>query len=228
MGSHVSETNIGSNLQVDYQEVMATLYTPVVGDVLDSLGYRHQFLPSEIKPLVTTMKIIGRAMPVLIADVFENPARPFGRLTEALDSMLPGEIYLAKRATLDCASWGEILTATAKKRLANGAVIDGFHRDTPKVLKQDWPIFSRGSYAQDAGVRASVIDFRVQIEIGKVTIKPGDLIFGDIDGVIVIPKIVEQEVIERALEKASAENLVRKEIEAGMTSTEAFNKYGIL
>ncbi len=120
------------------------------------------------------------------------------------------------------------MTATARMRKGAGAVIDGFHRDTDRVLEQNWPVFSRGRYAQDAGARAKVVDFRCPVEIGGVQIMPGDIIVGDLDGVVVIPSRLEDEVIERALEKAQGEKVVRRAIEAGMTSTEAFRKYGIL
>jgi regulator of RNase E activity RraA len=96
------------------------------------------------------------------------------------------------------------------------------------VLEQDWPVFSRGRFAQDSAVRTQVVDYRCAIEIGQVTAQPGELMFGDLDGVVVIPKKVEAEVIERALVKARGEKLVRKEIENGLSSTAAFKKYGIL
>ena len=204
------------------------LYTPVVGDILDELGFTHQFLPQPIQPAREEMKLAGRAMPVVMIDVFGKQKKPFGLLTEALDQLQPGEIYLASGGEMRCAYWGEILTATAKKRGAVGAVINGFHRDTPKVLEQNWPVFSRGRFAQDSAVRTQVVDYRCQIEIGQVTVQPGDLIFGDLDGVVIVSKKVEAEVIERALAKARGEKLVRKEIEAGMSSTAAFKKYGIL
>ncbi len=129
---------------------------------------------------------------------------------------------------MNCAAWGEIMTATAKARGAAGAVINGFHRDTVKVLEQDWPVFSRGSFAQDAGVRSVVSAFRCTIEIEGVLVEPGDLIFGDIDGVVVIPREIEQRVIGKALGKVTGERRVRKEIEAGATSTVVFDRYGIL
>lgn len=204
------------------------LYTPVVGDILDDLGFTRQFLPQPLQPLREDMKLAGRAMPVLMIDVFGKQKKPFGLLTEALDQLQPGEIYVAGGGEMRCAYWGEILTATAKKRGAVGAVVNGFHRDTPKVLEQDWPVFSRGRFAQDSAVRTQVADYRCSIEMGQVTVHPGDLVFGDLDGVIVIPKKVEAEVIERALTKARGEKLVRKEIEGGMSSTAAFKKYGIL
>lgn len=207
---------------------LGELYTPVVGDILDELGHTHQFLPQPIQPMREDMKVAGRAMPVLMIDVFGRQKHPFGRLTEALDQLKPGEVYLASGGAMRCAYWGEILTATARKRGATGAVINGFHRDTPRVLEQHWPVFSHGSFAQDSLVRTQVVDYRCPIEVGQVAVAPGDLIFGDLDGVVVVPKSVEAEVIERALAKARGERLVRKEIEAGMTSTEAFRKYGIL
>jgi regulator of RNase E activity RraA len=204
------------------------LYTPVVGDILDDLGFTRQFLPQPIQPLREAMALAGRAMPVVMIDVFGKQKKPFGLLTEALDQLEPGEIYLASGGDMRCAYWGEILTATAKQRGAVGAVINGFHRDTPKVLEQDWPVFSRGRYAQDSSVRTQVVDYRCPIEIGAVSVQPGELVFGDLDGVVIVPKAVEAEVIERALGKARGEKLVRKEIEAGMSSTAAFKKYGIL
>ncbi len=206
----------------------AELYTPVVGDVLDTLGRVHQFLPQPIQPMLTGMKLIGRAMPALMIDVHGPQAEPFGKLTEALDQLESGDIYLASGGAMRCAYWGEILTATARARGANGAVVNGFHRDTPQVLEQDWPVFSRGRFAQDSGVRTKVIDYRCPIEVGPVTVEPGDLVFGDLDGVVVIPRALEDEVIERALDKARGEKLVRQEIEGGMSSTAAFAKYGIL
>ena len=135
---------------------------------------------------------------------------------------------MATGGSRNCAAWGEILTATARTRGAAGAVIDGYHRDTARVLEQTWPVFSRGSFAQDAGVRSRVIDFRCPVEIEGVRIAPRDLVFGDIDGVVIVPQAVEQEIIEKALEKARGEKVVRKAIEGGMSSTEAFRKFGIL
>lgn len=211
-----------------FQTIIDRLYTPVVGDVLDAMGLVHQFFPPAIRGIALETRLVGRAMPVLIADVYGPQTPPFGKLTDALDQLQPGEVYVAQNGDIPTAAWGEILTATARVRGARGAVINGYHRDTPAVLAQKWPVFSRGSYAQDAGVRKSVIDYRTTIEIEKVRVRPGDLIFGDRDGVLVIPQEVEDEVLERALQKASAENVVRNAIENGMSSAEAFRTYGVL
>jgi regulator of RNase E activity RraA len=200
----------------------------VLGDILDREGYWHQFLPQPIKPLHPSHRIVGRAFPVRIEDVSGPQSQPFGRLTHALDDLRADEVYLATGGSMNCAAWGEILTATARTCGSAGAVIDGFHRDTPRVLEQNWPVFSRGSFAQDAGVRSSVVEFRCAVQIGDVVVEPGDLIFADVDGVLVIPLAVEERVIRLALEKVEGEKIVRGEIEAGSTSTAVFNRYGIL
>lgn len=218
------------------------LYTPVVGDILDQMGYKHQFLPAEIRPLAALvpvdafvdrtqpdnrLKIAGYACTVLENDVFDTPKKPFGYLTEALDQLQPNEVYVATGAH-NSALWGELLTATAKARGAVGAVLDGYSRDTPQVLEQNFPVFCTQCWAQDSSVRTYVFDYRCTIEIGQVTIHDGDLVFGDIDGVLIIPRQIKDEVLERALEKASAEKSMRKAIEQGMSSTEAFRTFGVL
>ena len=167
-------------------------------------------------------------MPVLMIDVFGPQKKPFGFLTEALDQLKENEVYLAVGGTKRCAYWGELLTAAARTRKAAGAVVNGWHRDTPQVLAQDWPVFSCGCYAQDSSVRTQVVDFRCPVEFGDVRVEPGDIVFGDVDGALIIPQKLEEEVFEKALKKAAGEKMVRRAIEGGMTATEAFEKYGIL
>lgn len=203
------------------------LYTPVVGDILDDMGYVHQFLPQPIQ-MQTQYVMAGRAMTVLMIDVYGPQKKPFGLLTEALDQIEDGEVYIATGGLMRCAYWGEMLTATARARGGVGAVINGYHRDTPQVLAQNWPVFSRGRYAQDSSVRTQVVDYRCSIEIGQVTIHSGDLVFGDIDGVLIIPNAIVDEVTERSLEKVRGEKNVRKAIENGMSATAAFAEFGIL
>lgn len=203
------------------------LYTPVVGDILDTMGYTHQFLPHYIHPLKDDMRLAGRACTVLEHDVFGPQKKPFGLLTEALDQLQKNEVYIATGAH-NSALWGELLTATAKTRGAVGAVLDGFTRDTPQVLAQNFPVFAMDRWAQDSSIRTNVVDFRCPIEIGQVTIQDGDIVFGDMDGVLIVPKAVATECIEKSLIKASGEKLVRKAIEGGLSATEAFAKFGIL
>ncbi len=213
------------------------LYTAVVGDVMDTMGLQKQFLPPEIRPLQAGMVLIGRAMTVLEADVFalqaensHNPlmAKPFGLMLEALDDLKPGEIYICSGASPTYALWGELMSVRAMKLGAGGAVLDGYSRDTHGILALNFPTFSYGAYAQDQGPRGKVIDYRVPLEIGAVRVQPGDIVFGDLDGVCVVPRDAEQEVFARSVEKARGEKLVRQAIEAGMGAAEAFSKYGIM
>ncbi|MCI8510534.1 MAG: RraA family protein [Lachnospiraceae bacterium] len=211
-----------------FETIKKELYTPVVGDILDGMGFYHQFLPAGIAPIHEEDKVVGYAMPVLMIDVYGPQKKPFGLLTEALDQLREGDVYLASGGDNRCAYWGELLTATAKKRGAAGAVINGYYRDSHQVMGQDFPVFSKGRFAQDSGVRTQVADYRCEIEVGGVAVRPGDLVFGDVDGVLVIPKEHAEEVIEKSLEKARGEKVVRKAIENGMSATEAFATYGIL
>lgn len=217
------------------------LYTPVVGDILDQMGYNHQFLPAAIRPLASQvptqlitsvkgdnwMKLAGYACTVLENDVYGVPKKPFGYMTEALDQLRPNEIYVATGAH-NSALWGELLTASAKARGAVGAVVDGFARDTPMVLEQNFPVFCTGTWAQDSSIRTYVFDYRCDIEIGQVTVHDGDIVFGDVDGVLIIPRDIAEEVIEKALQKAATEKTMRKAIEEGMLVTDAFAKFGVL
>jgi 4-hydroxy-4-methyl-2-oxoglutarate aldolase len=225
---------------LDEDFVFATLrdklFTAVVGDVLDKMGWQRQFLPQAIKPLRPEMKVIGRAMPVVEADVFENGspaaggagAKPFGLMLEALDDLRPNEVYIATGGSFRYAFWGELMSTRARYLRAAGAVLDGFVRDAAGIEALGFPTFSRGLYAQDQGPRGKVIDFRVSIEIEGVRIAPGDLIFGDREGVLVIPSGVAADAIEAALEKASTENRVATAIQHGMGAREAFETFGVL
>jgi regulator of RNase E activity RraA len=212
------------------------LFTSVVGDVLDVMGLRRQFLPPTIRPLDDAMVVIGRAMPVLEADVFDSGrpqgddplTRPFGLMFRALDDLQPGEVYLCTGASPRYALWGELMSTRAIQCGAAGAVLDGYVRDTHGIRQLGFPTFSYGSYAQDQGPRGKVIDFRVPLEIGQVRIEPGDLVFGDIDGVLIVPAAAIDEAFQRAVEKVRGEHQVRTAIENGMSASDAFTTYGIM
>jgi regulator of RNase E activity RraA len=213
------------------------LFTCVVGDVMDRLHLVHQFLPPQIRPLQQDMVVIGRAMPVLSGDVFEErvegtanklSGKPFGLMLEALDDLRPNEIYVNTGSSPRNAMWGELMSTRARKLGARGAVVNGYVRDTREILKLNFPTFSFGSYGQDAGPRYKVYDFRIPIEIGGVRVNPGDILFGDIDGVLVVPADVETEVFAKALEKARGEKVVKSELEAGSSAVAAFQKHGIM
>jgi regulator of RNase E activity RraA len=217
--------------------VQRELFTCVVGDVMDKLDLQHQFLPPQIQPLRQDMVVIGRAMPVLAVDVFvekiagsANPLmnKSFGLMLEALDDLRANEIYVNTGSSPRNALWGELMSTRAVKLGGRGAVLDGYVRDTKAVLKMNFPTFGFGSYGQDSAPRYKVVDFRVPVEIGGVRVRPGDILFGDIDGVLVVPREAEEDIFVRALAKARGEKLVRKAIEEGSSAVEAFAKHGIM
>jgi 4-hydroxy-4-methyl-2-oxoglutarate aldolase len=213
------------------------LFPAVVGDILDTLGFMRQFLSPTIRPLRPEMVVIGRAMPVLEANAFSASEpdgrgplskQAFGLLFQALDDLQRHEVYVATGCAPQFALWGGLMTTRAMHLKAAGAVLDGYSRDTPEVLQSGLPVFSYGGYAQDQGPRGKVVDWRVPVEINGVRVKPGDIVFGDLDGVLVIPREAEEEAIRRALEKASTENQVRAAIERGMSTVEAFRTFGVM
>jgi len=213
------------------------LYTAVVGDVMDHMHLRRQFLPAGVQPLKPEMQIAGRAMPVLEADVFDDGRetsrgplahKPFGLMLEALDDLKAGEIYIATGSSLRYALWGELMSTRAMHLKAAGAILDGYIRDANQIEELGFTVFCRGLYAQDQGPRGKVVDFRSAIEIEGVRIAPGDLLFGDREGVLVIPKAAEREAIERALEKAKTEGAVGVAIKGGMSACEALEKFGVM
>lgn len=213
------------------------LFTALVGDVLDKMGYLHQFISPNIKPLRKEMVTIGRAMTVLEADVFEESSKvtnnalmkkPFGIMFEALDSLKENEVYICSGSSPRYALWGGLMSTRAIKLKAAGAVVDGYSRDSNEIEKLNFPSFSLGTYAQDQGPRGKVIDYRVPIEFNGIRVNPGDIVYGDRDGVLIVPKEVEKEAFEGAIVKARGEKLVQKSLEDGMSTVDAFNKFGIM
>jgi regulator of RNase E activity RraA len=213
------------------------LFTCVVGDVMDKLGLQHQFLPPQIRPLRPDMVVIGRALPVLAVDVFAEKVsgtanklmeKPFGLMLEALDDLRPNEVYVSTGSSPRNALWGELMSIRARKLGSSGAVLNGYSRDTKAVLDLNFPTFSWGPYGQDSSPRYKVVDFRVPLEIGAARVRPSDILFGDIDGVCVIPTDAADEVFAKALEKARGEKLVRKALEKGSSAVAAFEKHGIM
>ena len=213
------------------------LFTALLGDVMDKMGLLHQFLPAIIKPLSPAMVVIGRAMPVVETDitgeVVENAGnvvrdKPFGLMFEALDDMKEDEVYICDGSSHNYALWGGLMSVRAMKLGAAGAVVNGYTRDTNEILRLGFPTFSIGTYAQDQGSRGKVIDYRVAIKWNGIRINPGDIVFGDRDGVIIIPKDAEKEAFEGAFAKAHGEKLVAQALRNGESAASAFDRYGIM
>lgn len=213
------------------------LYTAVVGDILDAAGHLNQFLPPAIRPLRPDMVVAGRAMPVLEMDDSggEGPGRnsdtlnrPFGLMLGALDDLNANEVYICSGSSPSYALWGELMSTAARNRGAVGAVVNGFSRDTNGILKLNFPTFSHGCYSRDQRPRGKVVDYRCRIDVDGVSVRPGDIVFGDIDGVLILPAELEREIIPLAWEKAHGEKRVFEAIKGGMGAQASWDKFGIM
>lgn len=205
------------------------LYASVISDVMDSLGARHQGMRADIRPIYEGIVVVGRAYPVLTADVYKLVDDPYGPEIDAVDSLKPNDVMVVctQRSTRTC-FWGELLSTAARARGARGIVIDGYTRDVAQITKMKFPTFATGIYMVDSAGRSIVIDHNCPVDCGGVLVNPGDIIFGDIDGVVVIPREMEKEVIPLALEKVSKENQVREELLKGAMLRDVYTKYKTL
>ena len=215
--------------------IRAQLFTAVLGDVMDAAGLTRQFLPPEIRALDPDAVLVGRAMPVLEADcsgeVIAHTGEPhsFGLMFRALDELRAGEVYICTGASPRYALWGGLMSTRARALGAAGAVLDGFHRDTREIRGMGFPVFSSGAYAQDQRLRGRVIDFRCTIEFRNGTlVAPGDVIVGDLDGVLVIPRAHAADIVRQAVAKVAGEESVRQMILGGQGAGAVFSQTGIM
>lgn len=218
-----------------FTTIRERLFTSVIGDVLDVAGLTHQFLPPAIRSLHPDTMLVGRAMPVLEADccgdMVASQGRPdsFGLMLRALDGLQPGDVYITTGASPRYALWGGLMSSRAAALGAAGAVLDGFHRDTREIRQLGFPVFSAGSYAQDQRLRGRVIDFGCTIEFpNAVRVEPGDIVVGDVDGVVIIPKAHAEAVVADAVAKVEAEERVRDMIGQGQSTQSIFETLGVM
>lgn len=209
-------------------EIEQFLYSAVISDILDELGYRSQACDAGIRPLDRHRKLAGRAFTALAAAVFEMPAEPYKLQMEAIDKMQDEQLFVVHTGAENAAFWGELLSTACRARGGRGAMIDGLNRDSSAILEMGFPVFSRGQRPVDSMGRVDVVAYGVPVSLGGVTVYPGDLVFGDMDGVVVVPQGVEHEVITRAFGKVSGENRVREALASGMSLSEAYRQFRIL
>lgn len=214
--------------------IRAELATCPISDVMERLGFGSPMLPPEIRPLRSDMVMVGRAMPVQDEPPVPHghperfDARPFGLLFESIEALRPNEVYIASGGPIDVARLGDMLVLRAQKLRAAGIVLNAHVRDANAIVALGIPAFARGTYAYGLQRRHNVVDYRCSITIGAVRIKPGDLILGDGDGVCVIPRDAEKEILGKAIAKSRLERTVREDIEGGQSVVEAFKKHGVM
>jgi len=209
-----------------HQDIM---FSAVLADVLDALGHRTSALPIDIRPLKPDWKIFGRAATLSAVAVQAEPEKPYAVELACIDSLKAGDVLIATTSgDRSSALWGELLSTSARAHGARGAVIDGLTRDAAKILSMDFPVFAAGYSPLDSKGRLDAVHFGRTIQVGSCTIDPGDWVFGDIDGVVVIPAGLADPAFSRALEKVSGENRVRIELTKGRGAREVFDEFGIL
>jgi 4-hydroxy-4-methyl-2-oxoglutarate aldolase len=201
----------------------------VIADILDSLGAREQAMRADIRPIYQGAIVVGRAYTTLTADIYKIIDDPYKGEIEAVDSLKPNDVMVVctNRSTRTC-FWGELLSTAARARGARGIIIDGYTRDVAQITALQFPTFATGMSVLDSANRSVVIDHGCPVNCGNVLVKTGDIIFGDIDGVVVIPQELEKKVIPLALEKVGKENLLRDELLKGAMLRDAYNKHRVL
>ena len=212
-----------------YARIEAQLYTAVLADIMDSLGYRSQIMRYDLRPLYSDAKMAGRAATMTTADVYEIPQNPYKLELALLDDLKPGDVVVcATGGSARAALWGELLSTHTRAKGGRGALIDGMTRDASKIIEMRFPVFALGMMPADSRGRLEVTEIRQPVQIGDVLVQDGDLIVADLDGCIAVPQAIEDQVIEAALGKASAENVVRDLLSKGASIQQVFDEYGVL
>jgi 4-hydroxy-4-methyl-2-oxoglutarate aldolase len=202
------------------------LFTAAVNDVLREHNLTHQTLPNNIMPLRDSMKMAGPAFTIKGSKslLVKDEMRERAEMLEAI----PQNAVVAWDTSGDdeSAQWGEVMTMAARKRGCRGAVVDGGVRDTDRVLPQDFPVFVKYRSSNGMLGRFRITGWQIPVRIGEVDIFPGDIVFGDIDGVLVVPRAIAYEVLLRAEEIAEAESALKQWVEEGLSATEIVDRGG--
>lgn len=203
------------------------LYTGCVSDVLDKLGYRHHALPSYIQGLTYDMKIVGPAFTGR-GEAVDDPTDDDTLMrVKMLESVYPGCVAVWSTGEFeDSAHWGEIMSTAARQKGCVGAVLDGGVRDLEYVLKMNFPVFAKHRIVNSSIGRWAIKEWEIPIKIGEVRIEPGDFIFADADGVLVIPKDMAEEVLLETEKLFATEAKMRQELRQGVSVTDVQQKYG--
>lgn len=206
-----------------------SLYSAVVCDALDALGLRNQSPRIQMPPWTTDAILVGRCATTLWEDMEHAAENPYELELKAVDQCQADDVMIcAAYGSMQSALWGELLSTASRNCGCVGAIVDGAVRDVTKLREMTFPVFARGTSPYDSQNRQRVVDLAIPVEIAGVNFAPGDLVFADLDGIVVVPQEVEAEAIQRAWEKAHQENRVRDAISGGMRATDAYEQFGIL
>ncbi len=214
---------------IDFDLMQRELYTGVISDVLDSYGFRNQSMQGDVRPVHPDMVVAGRARTALSVDVYHIPENCYEKEIAFVDALLPGDVAVAcTNRSVRTGFWGELLSTAAQVRGGRGAIMDGYVRDVRRIVQMGFPVFAAGMRPVDSKGRSIVLDYDVPIECAGVAVKSGDIVFADIDGVVIIPKEVAEDVVKEAFEKVHKENDTRAALEAGGYLRDVYAEFGVL
>jgi regulator of RNase E activity RraA len=211
--------------------ILKNLYVPAVCDILDDLGLRAQAMHQRLRPLdQTNCTFVGRARTFRWMDTdYIDEKDPYGWEIDGADALVPGDVVVhSTDAAGTNAPWGELMSTAAICRGAVGCVCDSLIRDCQKIIAMKFPIFHAGIKPVDSKGRGRVMAFDVPIRCGNVLVHPGEIIFADFDGIVVIPRQVENEVLSLAAEKVTKENSTRAALLKGRKLRDVYNEFGVL
>ena len=211
---------------------LRALNAAVLSDVLDSLGLMRQAMKPFVRPLDDELQLIGRARTGLYMPVYEHRAgdNPYEVEIALVDDLKPNDVVVlaCNGPTERIAPWGELLSTASMARGASGCVTDGLVRDVKQIRAMRFPMFHGGIGPLDTKGRARMVERDVPVDCAGVAVRSGDIVFGDCDGVVVIPRQRESEVLALALEKVSGENQSRDALRRGELLGDVFKRLGIL
>ena len=209
------------------------LYVAAVCDILDELGYRDQAMHQRLRPLLPDIRncgFIGRARTArwMVTDYIDE-ADPYGMEIQLIDSLKPGDVVVHSTDHAGTnAPWGELMSTVAQRNGSVGCICDSQIRDCVKIIELGYPVYYTGIKAVDSMGRAKVMAYDVPVRCGEVLVKPGELVYADYDGIVVVPQEVEAQVLEMAQVKVGRETQSRQDLMAGKSLREVYDTYGVL
>lgn len=216
-------------MNYDVEYLKKTLYSGILSDVLDMRGYRNQAIGGEIFPLQEDTVLFGPAFTSIGTEVYSMPDDPLTAQCKVVDQLGEGEIYvLVTRGSYNCAVFGELFATAVRQRKGAGVLLDGWARDVKALKEMNFPLFYRGKNPRTSKGRCEINECQIPVTMAGVTIHPGDYIFADIDGTVIIPKDIAESVIEESLKVIEKENSVRGMLNSGISLEQAYAEVGAI
>ncbi len=216
-------------MKYNLEAIKKDLYSGILSDVLDGMGYRHQAIGNAIYGLTEDTVIFGPAFTSIGTQVYSMPENPLIAQTRVVDQLGEGEIYvLVTRGEYNCAVFGELFATAVRQRGGAGVLLDAYARDIKALKEMDFPLFYRGKDPRTSKGRCEINECQIPVVMEGVTINPGDYIFGDVDGIVIIPKDLIEEVLDRAFTLIGDENRVRDGLLKGDSLEKVYTEIGAI